>query len=53
MPKNFLTNSCKQGAGLGLSVCRLIAANLGGNVWLDTQHTDGTRFILTIPRVEA
>ena len=43
----------KQGAGLGLSVCRMVAENLGGKVWLDTRYTNGARFILTIPRDEA
>lgn len=43
----------KQGAGLGLSVCRLIAANLNGHVWLDTEHTDGARFVLAFPLIEA
>ena len=43
----------KQGAGLGLSICRLVAHSLGGKVWLDTSYTDGARFVLTIPREEA
>ena len=43
----------KQGAGLGLSVCRMVAENLGGKVWLDTRYTEGARFILAIPREEA
>ena len=43
----------KQGAGLGLSICRMIATNLGGNVWLDTRYTEGARFIFTIPVEEA
>ena len=43
-----LQNS-KQGAGLGLSICRIIAANLGGNVWVDTAYTDGARLVLVIP----
>lgn len=38
-----------QGLGLGLSVCRLIASTLGGDVRLDTQHVPGARFLLTIP----
>ena len=46
-----LDNS-KQGAGLGLSICRLMATNLGGRIWLDTQYTDGARFVLTIPKEE-
>ena len=43
----------KQGAGLGLSICRLIATSLGGKVWLDTSYTDGARFVLKIPKEEA
>ena len=44
-----LDNS-KQGAGLGLSICRLIATNLGGKIWLDTSYNDGARFVLAIPK---
>jgi len=43
----------KQGAGLGLSVCRMMAANMDGKVWLDTSYTDGARFVLAIPLIEA
>ena len=43
----------KQGAGLGLSICRLVAQSLGGKVWLDTQYTEGARFVLAIPKEEA
>ena len=42
----------KQGAGLGLSICRMMADNLGGKVWLDTHYTEGARFVLTIPKEE-
>lgn len=38
-----------QGLGLGLSVSRLIARALGGDVRLDTGHVSGARFLLTIP----
>ena len=43
----------KQGAGLGLPICRMMAERLGGRVWLDTEYTGGARFVLTIPKVEA
>ena len=43
----------KQGIGLGLSFSKMIAESLGGNVWLDTHYTDGARFVLVIPKVEA
>ena len=43
----------KQGTGLGLTICRMLAESLGGKVWLDTRYTGGARFVLTIPREEA
>ena len=43
----------KQGVGLGLSICRLMAKNLGGKVWLDTRYTQGARFVLAIPMRKA
>ncbi|MDE6395338.1 MAG: HAMP domain-containing histidine kinase, partial [Duncaniella sp.] len=39
-----------QGAGLGLTIARLLARNLGGDLTLDTTYTGGARFILTIPK---
>ena len=42
-------DSFVQGAGLGLSICKVIAENLGGKVWLDTSYTGGARFMFTIP----
>ena len=39
----------KQGCGLGLNICRIIAKNLGGDVRLDTTYTGGARFVLVIP----
>lgn len=41
-----------QGMGLGLSVCRMIARALGGEVRLDENYTGGARFVLTIPSGE-
>lgn len=39
----------KQGAGLGLDICRVIAAKLGGDMGLDTGYTNGARFWFAIP----
>lgn len=43
----------KQGAGLGLSICRMVAQSMQGKVWLDTSYTDGARFVLAIPEKAA
>lgn len=42
-------DSFKQGTGLGLSITRSIIENLGGRIWLDTEYSDGARFIFTHP----
>lgn len=39
----------KAGIGLGLSLSRKLANQLGGNVELDTTYKDGARFIVTLP----
>lgn len=39
-----------QGAGLGLTISRLLARILGGDVYLDTTYTKGARFVLILPR---
>lgn len=38
-----------QGAGLGLSICKIIVANIGGDIWLDTSYSGGARFVFTVP----
>lgn len=38
-----------QGAGLGLSICQLIVEYVGGKIWIDSEYTQGTRFIFTHP----
>ena len=35
--------------GLGLSVSRMIAQKLGGNLVLDSSYKEGSRFVVTIP----
>lgn len=42
-------NKYVQGTGLGLALCRIIVEKLGGKIWLDTEYTDGARFVFTIP----
>lgn len=38
-----------QGVGIGLTIARLVARLLGGDVRLDTSYTRGARFVLTLP----
>lgn len=39
----------KQGIGLGLYICRMVARMLGGDVCLDRSYSAGARFVFTIP----
>lgn len=39
----------RQGTGLGLAICKLIVEELGGKIWVDTDYTDGARFVFTHP----
>jgi signal transduction histidine kinase len=42
-------NSFRQGTGLGLSITRTIVEQLGGRIWVDTNYTQGARFVFTHP----
>lgn len=41
-----------QGTGLGLNICRTIAALMQGEVQLDTHYTQGARFLFVLPARE-
>lgn len=41
----------KQGVGLGLNICPIIAQKLGGTVDIDPTYTNGARFVFTLPLV--
>jgi PAS domain S-box-containing protein len=36
------------GTGIGLTICRKIINDHGGQIWLDTGHKKGTRFVFTV-----
>lgn len=38
-----------QGNGLGLYLCQLIMTRLGGNVYIDKEYNNGSRFVITLP----
>lgn len=42
-------NEGAQGTGLGLSICQLIIEQIGGKIWIDSEYTDGARFLFTHP----
>jgi signal transduction histidine kinase len=37
------------GTGIGLALCKKIVEHHGGNIWIDTSFTEGTRFRFNIP----
>jgi len=42
-------NDMTEGMGIGLTFCKNIAQQLGGDVTLDKKYRNGSRFIVTIP----
>lgn len=42
-------NEYAQGTGLGLSICQLIITKLGGKIWVDSNYSQGARFVFTHP----
>ncbi|MCL4302555.1 MAG: HAMP domain-containing histidine kinase [Anaerolineae bacterium] len=41
----------KQGMGLGLAICREIITAHGGQIWVESEPNQGTRFTFTLPKV--
>ena len=39
----------KQGTGLGLAICQIVAAQLGGSLYIDSSYTKGARFVFVHP----
>lgn len=41
----------RPGTGLGLYICKLAVAKLGGEIWLDTSYTGGAKFTLILTSI--
>jgi len=41
-------DSFADGTGIGLTVARSLARRMGGDLWIDTNYTKGSRFILEL-----
>lgn len=38
-----------QGSGIGLSICKRIVEKQGGDIWVETKPSEGSRFHFTLP----
>ncbi len=38
-----------QGSGLGLSICKKIIQNLGGEIWVESMANEGSKFVFSLP----
>ena len=47
--KFYRAGSAQRGFGLGLPICRAIAAAHGGRIWAERREPCGTRFRFTLP----
>lgn len=39
-----------EGSGIGLATCKKIVNNMGGNIWIEPEKSDGTTFVFTLPK---
>lgn len=42
-------NEFKQGTGLGLPICKLILHHMDGEIWIDKDYSNGTKFTFYLP----
>ncbi|MEM7461790.1 MAG: ATP-binding protein [Pseudomonadota bacterium] len=45
----FTTKDVGEGTGIGLAFCHRIMHSHGGNIWLDSDYEEGSRFVLSLP----
>ncbi|GLW07210.1 histidine kinase [Microtetraspora sp. NBRC 13810] len=43
------TRDAYSGTGIGLALCKKIVEHHGGQIWIDTAYTEGTRICFTLP----
>jgi PAS domain S-box-containing protein len=47
------TKESYPGSGIGLAICKKIAARHGGQIWVESEPNKGTSFLFTLPTLKA
>jgi signal transduction histidine kinase len=49
--ENILARDVLQGSGLGLYICKMLAVNMGGDIWLEKSVVgEGSTFVFHVPK---
>lgn len=48
----FKVDEFVPGVGIGLTICKEAVELMGGSIWLDTEYTGGSRFVIDFPCID-
>jgi len=51
--QRLVTSVQYEGTGIGLAVCKKIVEHLGGRIWAESVVGEGSRFLISLPKVKS